>query len=585
MSNERFTYEKQDKDIAMHNLPKDQSATTEEMANYSEKAYAISDNDEYKKEGSRRIVDEFVDNATTHGIPRVLNSSRPSHSRLFWCAVTLIFIGAFLYQGTMLIISFIGRPTSTKISLVTEPRLEFPAVTICNLNMLRRSKLKGTRFEKLAALDRDHKVDGIGLDDSDYNWFFSSSEVSPSPGGETATTDAGLSSPAGRRRRALSADYSHDSIDDEYNFDDFRQVDDPDDWDALYNISKTSDFSNFKNLVNPTAQEIRELGHRAKDFILQCAFDTEPCSFKNFSVIQNAEYGNCFVFNNAHKLRRRRRTTTSRTGSQYGLHLTLMVEQPEYVGVISPNSGVKVAINDPRIYAFPEDDGIAASPGFATSIGITKTSISRLDYPYGDCISEHASYYQPEKYDFSQRSCTKMCLQKNLQSECSCVTDLLVNDTLCQFNIDKQVNCRKRIFKAFLKNKLKCDCTNPCKEIVFKPRISVSRWPAARFEGHLYDRLSVINRKAARILTNGAQSRNNLVRLSVFFEELNFEQVTESPLITVESLFGGVGGLLGLYVGMSFISIIEILVFISELIRSFCCPGSYSSNKTKVSGR
>lgn len=68
----------------------------------------------------------------------------------------------------------------------------------------------GTRFEKLAALDQDHDVSGIGLEDSDYGWFFS--ESSPS-GGET-TTDGETSEldttfPPNRGRRALNAESSY----------------------------------------------------------------------------------------------------------------------------------------------------------------------------------------------------------------------------------------------------------------------------------------------------------------------------------------------------------------------------------------
>eukprot|EP00057_Strongylocentrotus_purpuratus_P029401 XP_011683875.1 PREDICTED: degenerin deg-1 [Strongylocentrotus purpuratus] len=564
--------------IDMGDLPRDTKTSPEKMADYSEKAYGRPDYDESPKEGTRKIVNEFVDNATTHGIPRVLNASRPWQSRLFWCVVTLIFAGVFLFQGSKLVQSYIARPTTTKISLITKSRLEFPAVTICNLNMLRRSMLKGTRFETLAALDRNHKVDGIGLEDSDYSWFFSGEETTTD--GKTAEEDT--TSPPNRGRRALNAESSYS---DEYDYSGIEDIEDPNDWEALYNLSKGSDYNNFKNFVKPTKEELRTLGHKAKDFILQCSFDTEACSYENFTVIQNAEYGNCFVFNNAHKLKRGKRTTTSRTGSQYGLQLTLMVEQPEYIGILSPNSGVKVAIKDPRIYAFPEDDGIEAAPGFATSIGLTKTSISRLPEPYGNCIRKHDSFYAPEKYDFSQRSCLKLCLQETLNETCSCITDVLIDGTMCEVTNREQGNCRNSVFKDFLKNKLNCDCSNACSETVFKPRIAISRWPTARYEAHLYDSLASINKKAARILTNVAQSRNNLVRLSVFYEELNFENVVETPLITVESLFGSLGGLLGLYIGMSFISVTEILVFIFELLRSVCCHKGYPSKHTKVSGR
>ena len=50
--------------------------------------------------------------------------------------------------------------------------------------------------------------------------------------------------------------------------------------------------------------------------------------------------------------------------------MTLFIEQPEYVGIFSPESGVRVSVHDRRQKPFPEDDGFSVAPGFATSIGI-----------------------------------------------------------------------------------------------------------------------------------------------------------------------------------------------------------------------
>lgn len=127
--------------VAMNTLPisKGPNTISQNMSDYD-------NDDDVPKSGAKTIVEDFVDNASTHGIPRVLNSSRSSISRVFWCLVTVGLMAALLYQGSKLVISFIGRPTTTKISLVTKSKLEFPSVTICNLNMMRRSQLNGRLF-------------------------------------------------------------------------------------------------------------------------------------------------------------------------------------------------------------------------------------------------------------------------------------------------------------------------------------------------------------------------------------------------------------------------------------------------------
>ena len=62
--------------------------------------------------------------------------------------------------------------------------------------------------------------------------------------------------------------------------------------------------------------------------------------------------------------------------------MTLFLEQPEYVGLLTPESGVRVSVHDPKQRPFPEDDGLTVAPGFATSMGIRQvlTSNSILDF-------------------------------------------------------------------------------------------------------------------------------------------------------------------------------------------------------------
>ena len=99
-----------------------------------------------KGSSTREIVDEFVGNTTTHGVPLFLSRDRPALARMFWLVVTTGLLAVLLFQGSRLIISFFQWPSTTKTTLVAKSSLAFPAVTLCNLNMMRRSELKGKRF-------------------------------------------------------------------------------------------------------------------------------------------------------------------------------------------------------------------------------------------------------------------------------------------------------------------------------------------------------------------------------------------------------------------------------------------------------
>ena len=65
-----------------------------------------------------------------------------------------------------------------------------------------------------------------------------------------------------------------------------------------------------------------------------------------------------------------------------GLQLTLFVEQPENIGLLAAESGVKVSIHSPTEQPFPEDDGLTASTGQKTTIGLRKVGRFTL---YSNC--------------------------------------------------------------------------------------------------------------------------------------------------------------------------------------------------------
>jgi hypothetical protein len=52
--------------------------------------------------------------------------------------------------------------------------------------------------------------------------------------------------------------------------------------------------------------------------------------------------------------------------------------------------------------------------------------------------------------------------------------------------------------------------------------------------------------------------RTNAAMIQVFYEELNYETLSESPAYGLTSLFADLGGLTGLWIGISIVSILEV---------------------------
>ena len=58
--------------------------------------------------------------------------------------------------------------------------------------------------------------------------------------------------------------------------------------------------------------------------------------------------------------------------SYTGLNLELNVEQEEYIGLMTPEAGIRMDISTQGEMPFPLERGISLSPGYATMIGLRK---------------------------------------------------------------------------------------------------------------------------------------------------------------------------------------------------------------------
>ncbi|XP_030832950.1 amiloride-sensitive sodium channel subunit alpha-like [Strongylocentrotus purpuratus] len=329
----------------------------------------------------------FSNETTLHGI-RYLIGRGHLLIRLCWLAIVVLAFALLVMQAQIVYQDFRSSPYSTKIDIVSEVVKTFPAVTVCNDNKIRRSQLYNTKYEGLIDID-----------------------------------DGGRSTEGRSSTRDKSSDNVWASVKDDY------------DWQGFYSASSADDFSDFINVVNPTKAELNDYGHTLEDFVIQCTYNQKSCNMSaDFTVLQNRHYGNCFTFNFGDGDDEPPRVT-SKTGALSGnveccgLHLSLMVDEEEYMGLLAPNRGAMVVIHAPNTVPFPEDDGINLETGSAISIGIREEVIQRLP-KFSQCVVDRkiGTNTSISGTNYTVRCCLKICYQQSLLERCSCVDDILLLD-------------------------------------------------------------------------------------------------------------------------------------------------------------
>lgn len=83
---------------------------------------------------------EFCSETTAHGFGRLVHSQ----SRILrWMWLCLVIAGAIgcIYETSEFVYRFLEFGVTVKFTRVREKSLQFPAITLCNLNRFRRSKV------------------------------------------------------------------------------------------------------------------------------------------------------------------------------------------------------------------------------------------------------------------------------------------------------------------------------------------------------------------------------------------------------------------------------------------------------------
>lgn len=167
---------------------------------------------------------------------------------------------------------------------------------------------------------------------------------------------------------------------------------------------------------------------------------------------------------------------------------------------------------------------------------------------------------------YSQNYCLNTLAMKQVGIRCNCSAPI---DKLQLFCSSKDLNCLRPIYtKYFIENnyhKLVRECPLECNTINYKLVSSVSDLDYIMVMRYLNENDLAKNKFRNQSITYDILKKTTLV-VTVYYEELSYTIITQSPKIDLLSLVSNIGGLLGLFIGTSFLSFAEIVEMVFEVV-------------------
>ncbi|KAK1158984.1 acid-sensing ion channel 2-like isoform X1 [Acipenser oxyrinchus oxyrinchus] len=456
-----------------------------------------------KTPGVKQLTLAFFTQTKVHGLKYIYSRNYSFQHRAIWFLAFCTSLGFLLSWSSNRFFYLLSFPTHTKFHMGWAKELAFPAITICNNNPI--------RFYKLSKSDLYFAGHWLGL------------------------------LLANRTARPIVLELLQDD----------RQK-----W-----FQKLSDFRLFlppRNFEGTTLEFMDRLGHQLEDMLLSCKYRGEMCGPQNFSSVFT-RYGKCYMFNSGQEGKTPH--TTMKGGTGNGLEIMLDIQQDEYLPVWGETdetafeAGVRVQIHSQFEPPFVHELGFGVAPGFQTFVSTQEQRLTYLPPPWGDCQStvSDSDFFRV----YSITACRIDCETRYLVENCNCKMVHMPGDAaFC--TPEQYKECAEPALAMLTeKNSNYCVCRTPCNLTRYNKELSMVKIPSKTSARYLEKKFNKTEKYIA----------DNILVLDVFFEALNYETIEQKKAYEVAGLLGDIGGQMGLFIGASILTILELFDYLYEVMK------------------
>ena len=244
---------------------------------------------------------------------------------------------------------------------------------------------------------------------------------------------------------------------------------------------------------------------------------------------------------------------------------------------IDSRRGIIIYVHDPKTALSYDPSSIAVTPGKSMDVILQHHILTRKTSPYpSNCHTSKTTLYKPVvPVRYTVANCIENCLHIEMQKECGKGTNM--NKSLSQDMCEDNFMTRYPMES--------CICPQPCYEILYPRQISTSIWPQNFQTEQLQEELSMLLNVSKDLLTEGFIQKR-LSKVSIYYKELTTHSISEVELVTVDDLLSNIGGLMGLFIGSSVLTLVEMLWFFGITLRRFCFrPATEPQNIEKENER
>ncbi|XP_065356445.1 pickpocket protein 19-like [Calliphora vicina] len=459
----------------------------------------------------RCIVDEFVGNFTMHGVDRIFKRKLNKYKRITWIFGFSVCLMVCIYVSCQVAFKYHTKPLVTVVSKTHLPvfQIPFPEVTICNKN-----RFNWQRFERAKEmfLKPEHQTN------PEYQEIF------------------------------MEVVNAYDTLifGKFYKFENLTKV--------PPSMLKELNYVNFSLVSEFMAWKCHEI-------FTDCLWIDDDYDCCEIFFMRNSQMGTCLAFNTIEspegvekqKLDSFWPWRSKGQGDENGLMLKVHLREYEHSPMRRNKKGILVMLAEPYVwFNYP----IEVNTHTRTSVSITAIlhnfdNYTRIFSPRDELNSKYYKSLAGHRYMFE--NCQAECQQEYLIRFCNCTLSLFypagqhrpckLVDYPCLFYHNDKLQYFEQIGESkyvseYFPDVMKCTCYYNCKSLTYITKVTT-----------------------AYMNNMEAEFNNSYIDLSLFYQQEFIVAFLTTVLYTWTDLMASFGGLAGLCIGCSLISLVEFAYF------------------------
>uniref|UniRef100_A0A914XHA3 Uncharacterized protein n=1 Tax=Plectus sambesii TaxID=2011161 RepID=A0A914XHA3_9BILA len=341
---------------------------------------------------------------------------------------------------------------------------------------------------------------------------------------------------------------------------------------GLQNFSTVEQFGAWRRAHNLTYLKIFEqIGPSFSDIFIENPIAAENLTTE-IDAIQTYEFGRCQRLN--------LNFNASLVGSLGGVSMVLDVQSWDYIPLLYnnyPSEGLVIQFS----YAGNAEIGqwIKLHPGTHTSIALrgVKSTVRLQDRstfnPFNFLDSDPPCTLAPtmrflNNSQYSVTNCQLECSLANVVRGCNCVV-LLQSEHFRTCEIEELMSCSpllavnvsnpeelQEAAHKYTEELVQCvaNCVMPCYDRSVETDVSMAKFPSGRQRPQMKEYLK--NKNLTRV------QMEDIILLEIYFGSLTTKVIERYEAVNFEDLISDTGGLIGVWAGMSFLTIFQAISFL-----------------------